>query len=157
MRLFSSSASLTFFSPCSASSAYSYSFVIVSAQVCVFFGLRLCQGRNLLPRFEAVCCITTVNNHRIARLAPPRMSKSFQVEIFEEVSDLVTSALDGHNVTILAYGQTGSGKTHTLLGSRDGPARGLIPRTVEHVLLQARVDGAHLACGFLLETPKAAR
>jgi hypothetical protein len=40
-----------------------------------------------------------------------------QAEVFEECRDLVESALDGHNVTILAYGQTGAGKTYTMLGT----------------------------------------
>ena len=32
-------------------------------------------------------------------------------------TDLVTSCIDGHNVTVFAYGQTGSGKTHTMMGN----------------------------------------
>lgn len=49
---------------------------------------------------------------------------------------LVSSCLDGYNITILAYGQTGSGKSFTMgsdeavgiLSSDDG--RGIIPRYV---------------------------
>lgn len=49
-------------------------------------------------------------------------------DIFEEISQLVQSALDGYNVCIFAYGQTGSGKTYTM-SSPDG----MIPRAVEQV------------------------
>jgi len=49
-------------------------------------------------------------------------------EIFEEISQLVQTALDGFNVCIFAYGQTGSGKTHTM-SSDDG----MIPKAVEQI------------------------
>lgn len=49
-------------------------------------------------------------------------------EIFDELSQLVQSALDGYNVCIFCYGQTGSGKTHTM-SSDDG----MIPRAVTQI------------------------
>ncbi|CAH9083543.1 unnamed protein product [Cuscuta europaea] len=57
-----------------------------------------------------------------------------QKDVFDEISQLVQSALDGYKVCIFAYGQTGSGKTYTMMGnpgSRD--QQGLIPRTLEQV------------------------
>ncbi|EEP81349.1 KLPA protein [Uncinocarpus reesii 1704] len=49
-------------------------------------------------------------------------------DVFEEISQLVQSALDGYNVCIFCYGQTGSGKTHTM-SSEDG----MIPRAVTQI------------------------
>ncbi|GBG25229.1 Kinesin, putative [Hondaea fermentalgiana] len=43
-------------------------------------------------------------------------SDADNAKVFEQVSDLCTSILDGYNVCIFAYGQTGSGKTHTMEG-----------------------------------------
>ncbi|KAJ8932765.1 hypothetical protein NQ314_014467 [Rhamnusium bicolor] len=41
---------------------------------------------------------------------------SSQEEIFEDLSQLVQSALDGYDICVFAYGQTGSGKTYTMQG-----------------------------------------
>jgi len=48
--------------------------------------------------------------------------------VFEEISQLVQSALDGYNVCIFCYGQTGSGKTFTM--SADD---GMIPLAVHQI------------------------
>lgn len=55
--------------------------------------------------------------------------RSSQSDIFELVSPLIQSALDGYNVCIFAYGQTGSGKTFTMDGVPE--QLGIIPRTVD--------------------------
>ncbi|KAH8268498.1 hypothetical protein KR026_007892 [Drosophila bipectinata] len=54
---------------------------------------------------------------------------SSQTDIFEMVSPLIQSALDGYNICIFAYGQTGSGKTYTMDGVPESV--GVIPRTVD--------------------------
>jgi len=55
-----------------------------------------------------------------------------QEMVFEEISQLVQSALDGYKVCIFAYGQTGSGKTFTMQGGLD-EKRGIIPRSLEKI------------------------
>eukprot|EP00668_Euglena_longa_P041160 GGOE01054168.1.p1 GENE.GGOE01054168.1~~GGOE01054168.1.p1 ORF type:complete len:601 (-),score=200.02 GGOE01054168.1:484-2286(-) len=61
-----------------------------------------------------------------------------QEEVFEEISQVVQSALDGYKVTIFAYGQTGSGKTFTMEGptSPTPETAGMIPRAVEQIFAE---------------------
>ena len=49
-------------------------------------------------------------------------------EIFDEISQMVQSALDGYNVCIFCYGQTGSGKTFTMSSEN-----GMIPRATHMI------------------------
>lgn len=52
--------------------------------------------------------------------------------IFDEIGrDMIESAFQGFNCTVLAYGQTGSGKTHTMVGEKTHKGKGLIPRVCE--------------------------
>ena len=60
-----------------------------------------------------------------------------QEQVFEEISQLVQSALDGFRVSIFAYGQTGSGKTFTMEGTREHA--GMIPRAVHQIFDHARM------------------
>ncbi len=62
---------------------------------------------------------------------------STQDDVFNQVTDFVQSAMDGYNVCLFSYGQTGSGKTHTMQGYGTDSMRGIIPRSVEQILIQA--------------------
>lgn len=68
---------------------------------------------------------TKMNAFSFDRVFGPQ---SQNAEVFEEISQLVQSALDGYNVCIFCYGQTGSGKTHTM-----SSADGMIPRAVHQI------------------------
>ncbi|KAK2581768.1 hypothetical protein KPH14_002247 [Odynerus spinipes] len=61
-----------------------------------------------------------------------------QADIFEELSLLVQSALEGYNVCVFAYGQTGSGKTYTMEGEPGPDTEGMIPRTVRHIFKEMK-------------------
>ena len=63
---------------------------------------------------------------------------SSQGKVFEEISQLVQSAIDGYNVCVFAYGQTGSGKTFTMEGGEDEGQEGMIPRTIELIFDESR-------------------
>jgi kinesin family member C1 len=70
--------------------------------------------------------VTTANNaFSFDRVFGPQ---SQNAEVFDEISQLVQSALDGYNVCIFCYGQTGSGKTFTM-----SAADGMIPRAVQQI------------------------
>ncbi|XP_059138394.1 kinesin-like protein KIFC1 isoform X2 [Peromyscus eremicus] len=80
---------------------------------------------------------TTRHDFSFDRVFPPG---SKQDEVFEEISMLVQSALDGYPVCIFAYGQTGSGKTFTMEGGPGGDPQleGLIPRALRHLFSVAQ-------------------
>ncbi|RYY32176.1 hypothetical protein EON62_05680, partial [archaeon] len=115
-----------------------------------------CRVRPLLAKEAAageVPVISATSNYEVAVLeaaserAGGRLmeSKSFefdhvfgadskQIDLFDEVQPLVTSALDGFHACIFAYGQTGSGKTFTMEGN--AAARGIYYRTLDSLFDQ---------------------
>lgn len=79
------------------------------------------------PESKSAIGTVTTAKHPFAfdRVFGPSSGNS---EVFDEISQLVQSALDGYNVCIFCYGQTGSGKTHTM-SSEDG----MIPLAVHQI------------------------
>ncbi|GIL77178.1 hypothetical protein Vretimale_3159 [Volvox reticuliferus] len=69
-----------------------------------------------------------------------------QDKLYEEVSALITSVLDGFNVTIMAYGQTGSGKTFTMEGPEGNPGVNL--RALADLFKLAEERGAQFTTTF---------
>ncbi|KAJ9531363.1 hypothetical protein QJQ45_006812 [Haematococcus lacustris] len=97
----------------------------------------LCRVRPLLEKEragleEGAPDPVKVLSDEVMRVAGEKADKEFefdrvfkptegQEQVFDEVSSLVTSVLDGYNVSIMAYGQTGSGKTYTMEGLETDP------------------------------------
>lgn len=75
-----------------------------------------------------------------------------QADVFDEVSHLIRSALDGYRVCIFAYGQTGSGKTFTMQGGEQeqSQTRGIIPRSVDLIFSTISSEQRHQAWEYEL-------
>jgi kinesin family protein C1 len=87
-----------------------------------------CKEINIVgPEEKSSLGAVTRKNHNFSfdHVFGPSAQNS---DVFDEISQLVQSALDGYNVCIFCYGQTGSGKTHTM-SSLDG----MIPRAVHQI------------------------
>lgn len=60
---------------------------------------------DTLTRMDCLRCTCAMQAFEFDRVFGP---ESTQEQIFTDVAQLVTSALDGYNVCIFAYGQTGA-------------------------------------------------
>lgn len=91
---------------------------------------------------ESVCHV--VNDWESIRIACDDVTKSQQFQydrifgasdgqesVYEEVSPLIRSGMDGYKVCVFAYGQTGSGKTHTMEGC--DTSKGIIYKAIDEV------------------------
>lgn len=105
-----------------------------------------CRVRPLLPEDQSQPANITVlggnrlrvgtGKEKVFRFDRVFEQTSSQAVIFEDISQLVQSAVDGYKVSIFAYGQTGSGKTYTMEGPSDCTGesyKGVIQRSVEQV------------------------
>ncbi|KAG0232719.1 kinesin-like nuclear fusion protein [Actinomortierella wolfii] len=99
------------------------------------------EGREI----EFLQSSETITGAQVSKTYPFTFDKVFQPtstqeDVFEEISQLVQSALDGYNVCIFAYGQTGSGKTFTMEGPPNASEKdiGMIPRSVMQVYENAK-------------------
>jgi hypothetical protein len=82
------------------------------------------------------------------------------LEVCAEVGrPVVENCLAGYNSSVFVYGQTGSGKTYTMMGPLGQAAehqRGIIPRTLEHLMNQIKLVGFDTAL-VLFYSPRSAR
>jgi kinesin family protein C2/C3 len=61
-------------------------------------------------------------------------TKSTQKDVYEEVTLLIQSMVQGNNICIIAYGQTCTGKTYTIQGP-NSKNQGIVPRAARELFL----------------------
>ena len=108
------------------------------------------ERKKLTPAQLKTDCISSPEEHLVSAYTeyPGRtstfefdrvfMERDTQDMIYEEVSPLLVSALDGYNICIMAYGQTGSGKTYTMDGGDGGIEGGVVQRALADLFALAR-------------------
>jgi kinesin family protein C1 len=98
--------------------------------------LSITIDENEQEEIKLVQSTESASGNQLSKPYPFTFDKVFdwnakQRDVFEEISQLVQSALDGYRVCIFAYGQTGSGKTFTMEGSSEDA--GMIPLAVQQI------------------------
>ncbi|GAX77459.1 hypothetical protein CEUSTIGMA_g4903.t1 [Chlamydomonas eustigma] len=68
------------------------------------------------------------------------LKEAEQEEVYEAcAAEILGSALEGYNSTVMCYGQTGAGKTYTMSGGKSSfKQRGIIPRMINHLFAEIR-------------------
>lgn len=101
--------------------------------------LSLAVNEDEREEIKLVMASESASGNQVSKVYPFAFDKVFdwnstQGQVFEEISQLVQSALDGYRVCIFAYGQTGSGKTFTMEGNMEVPEMtGMIPRAAQQI------------------------
>lgn len=96
------------------------------------------EGQQLQLQVPAIGGIPTLDQEVRNSVHSFKFDRVFSTDasnedVFDEVEQLVQSALDGYNVCIFAYGQTGSGKTYTM----SSPTNGIIPLAISQIFENA--------------------
>lgn len=110
----------------------------------------LVRVRPILPKQDganassAISCVSedeisitnpSTNGKKVWQFNRVLGTESSQKDLFDQLSPLITSALDGFSVCVFAYGQTGSGKTHSMQGTVENP--GVYSRTFATLFAEA--------------------
>ncbi|CAH8606032.1 unnamed protein product [Heterobilharzia americana] len=94
---------------------------LILKPISMIYPLQECAKRPIIHFFK------------VHRLFPPNTP---QKSIYTEVSELITSCVDGYTVAIVTYGQNGTGKTYTILGAQGKP--GIIPRAARQLFTECQ-------------------
>jgi hypothetical protein len=109
----------------------------------------MCRVRPFLPseKINKKSQIETmvINNDSISILQENKQEKNFeydyifdtkstQKDVYEEVTLLIQSMVQGNNICIIAYGQTCTGKTYTIQGP-NSKNPGIVPRAARELFL----------------------
>lgn len=85
--------------------------------------------------------LPTPRYHPVSRFKFDQVLKNEPQEtVFDSVGlEVLNSAMDGYNGTIMCYGQTGAGKTYTMTGGKESyRQRGLIPRSINYLFKEVQ-------------------